>query len=405
MKFIFYIISFCVISSDYFRFAFSFPYMDRFALLCSFSFFIYRIVKNKRINVSVKGYGWIIFIYFLVCFFVSINGESSVASFCYELVKLLGFLFFIPFLSVLTNKEIKLLISVFLRVFFYFSVLNFLIMLSQMVFGDHVVGYLFMPTDMYDNSQKANRAMGLYGNLPALSLSALCCYIFIDNYSAKVFFINKLKIVLFLTVMLSTSKIAMIIFVVYESIKRLNKNILVKIIPVIICMCCFVYLLSFNQLFQDKLTQIELLYNMKDYISSISSSDVDLRFYCYTLAYIIFSNHPFGLGLGTWGDYSSRLNNDLEHGYQQIYMTDSAFTHIIVEQGIFILLYFFIIWYPIFQNRKSKIKYFAILATISFFTTMGFSDTTWPSIFSFFFATSLYMDKIKNDKCYYSGFQ
>ncbi|WP_426207110.1 O-antigen ligase family protein [Providencia sp. PROV272] len=280
---------------------------------------------------------------------------------------------------------------------FYFTI-NLLIMILQLVFGDHFVSLFLMPTEMYDDTQKAGRVMGLYGNLPALSMSALCLFILFDqNISLfKKKHSSKIKLIFSLTIIISTSKIALISLGIYYSLKYRKKLITARIFPIIILSIVFIIYLLYEPRFINKLDQLEYIISLRENLNSAQLGHVDWRFYCYLLAISIVSQNPFGLGLGTWGDFSSTLNNQITHTYFQVYMSDSAYAHIFVEQGIFSFLYFLIILYPTIVARKKDTYIWPIIALVSFISTMGFSDTSWPAIFAICYGFTIFKKRDNN---------
>lgn len=392
MVFLMYVISTFVITADYFRFAFYLPILDRLAVILSLVFFFVAVIVNKRkIKLNSKGFLPIILFYILTTLFISIVNEVPIKAYSYEIFKLLTFLSFFPIFSILNKWEKLKFLKVFCKVACVFIALNMLIMLFQILAGDAIVSIFGMPSEIYNDSQKSGRPMGLYGNLPALSISALCVYILIDIF--KVYLGDKKthKLILISTVILSTSKVAILILVSYWLIKCIGRKIIINILPIVSLIIIFLMYIENNDLFLNKLDQINAILMLGDSFLLADLSMVDWRFYCYILAFSIFLGNPFGLGLATWGDLSSSLNDNITHEYFKVYMSDSAYSHLLVEQGIFLILYMFIIFYPFIIYKVRVIFYWPMVATISFLTTMGFSDTTWPTVFSFCFSLTIYL--------------
>ncbi|ENB2087499.1 hypothetical protein D0258_002296 [Vibrio alginolyticus] len=397
-----YTISILIISSDYFRYAFNFPFFDRIAILISLGvFFVSVCVFQRKITSFFKGYLVLIIFYISLVTIKSIYQGSPISAISYEVFKITTFLFFIPFFSVLHRHEaIKALNSFVNIVLFYYS-LNLIFMILQVVINDNIVSLVGIPAEIYQDSQKAGRPMGLFGNLPALALSAVCIYVLVDQFfkDANVNSAKNLKIVLILTVFISTSKIAIIIMVLYYFIKNIDDNLIIKILPVSFFLGVVSFYLINNELFLNKIEQLNNLISLGDSFLLADLSMVDWRFYCYILASKIFFDNPFGLGLGTWGDFSATLNPDTSYDYLKVYMSDSAISHLLAEQGFLLFIYLIIILYPMLVTKSKCFLYWSLIAFLSFITTMGFSDTTWPTIYAFCFAltANLHLKVEKND--------
>ncbi|WP_206747417.1 hypothetical protein, partial [Vibrio breoganii] len=83
----------------------------------------------------------------------------------------------------------------------------------------------------------------------------------------------------------------------------------------------------------------------EELLNEYGSGSIDWRFENILLSLRIFSENVFGLGLGTWGDFSATFNTKLIE-YPIVTMSDSATSHQLAEQGVFIVLYYIILIYP-----------------------------------------------------------
>lgn len=402
MNALIYTISIFIISSDYFRYAFNFPFLDRIAVLISLTvFFVSISVFKRRITAFFKGYLVIIIFYISIMTIKSIYQGSSIAAISYEFFKISTFLFFIPIFSVLHRHEAIKALNFFVNVALVYYTLNLVFMILQITISDSIVSLIGMPAEIYQDSQKAGRPMGLFGNLPALALSAVCIYVLVEQFyqdlnanNAKV-----LKIILMLTIFLSTSKIAIITMILYYFVKNIEGNFIFRMLPVSFFLGVVSLYLINNELFLNKIEQLNNLMSLGDSFLLADLSMVDWRFYCYILAVKIFFDNPFGLGLGTWGDFSATLNPNASYDYLKVYMSDSALSHLLAEQGLLLIIYLVIILYPMLVTKSRCFLYWSLIAFLSFITTMGFSDTTWPTIYAFCFAltANLHLKAGKND--------
>ncbi|OOF31713.1 O-antigen ligase family protein [Salinivibrio proteolyticus] len=408
MSFIIYLISILLVSADYFRFALSIPFMDKLAVGLSFTVFIYFVLIKKR-NCKVLSVGFLslLIAYFSFIVIYSVFKGSSLFAVLYGVIKILTFVFFMPLFSVLNTKETLNTIRIFVNVCIVYLTVNLFVMCLQVIYGDTIVSVFGMPADMYDSTMKSGRPMGLYGNLPALSLSAVCLYVLIDSLFPQSFRYRVKKLVLLVTTVLSTSKIAILILVVYFLMKHLKSRGTSKLLYIgITCTAFIIYALN-NDLFINKFVQLGEIIRLGENFYSADLNLVDWRFYCYVLAIKIFIENPLGLGLATWGDFSSILNSNINHGYTIVNMSDSAYSNLFVEQGVFAFFYFLIIIYPCIKRNDMKTNFFPIIAFISFISTMGFSDTTWPTIYAFCFSSILFShhlrfylsEGIRNNSC------
>ena len=105
----------------------------------------------------------------------------------------------------------------------------------------------------------------------------------------------------------------------------------------------------------------------------------------YSIIQFINADYIFGTGLGTWGDFSSVFNNssiELSYNIPDSKMADSYFAHLLMEQGILILLYYYLIYrvFTIYSPfAETWIYYISFL--IMFLTTMGLSSSGIPFVF------------------------
>lgn len=399
MKKLYYFIFLVCFSSDYFRYAFGFSLIDKLIpLLILLLSFVYAAVNKRSIYVFADKYVYLVV--FHISFLVFLLSSDFFAS-SYEIFKLYIFLTFIPILSILNDVDFYNAQLCFKRVALFFLGLNLIIIVGQILIGPQIVKYIMMPTDIYEDTQKSGRWMGMFGNLPALSFTCLIVYVFNEFTGWISAYKKALRFICVLTVILSTSKSAMVILILLFLNNlffngEIKKNTVLKVLTLLFII--FVsFMLILDARFENKLDQLSYMLSSDILSYGVDFSYVDWRFLNYVQAIHIFMDNPFGLGLATWGDFSSTLNTHISHSYMQVDMSDSSISHLVVEQGIFVIIYFFIIIYPYLMQKNNlfsrSISGLLIVYYLSLFTTMGFSDTTWPMIFSFAYVYLIYLSK------------
>ncbi|ODP99264.1 O-antigen ligase family protein [Salinivibrio sp. SS2] len=396
MSYVMYLISILLISSDYFRFALNIPFMDRISVGISLVVFLYCVlIKRRKFKVLSFGFLSLLIAYYSFIVFYSLVKGNSIPAVVYGTVKISTFLFFMPLFSVLTSSELKSAVRIFVNVSIVYLSFNLFVMCLQIIFGDSIVSLFGMPAEMYNSTMKSGRPMGLYGNLPALSLSAVCLYVLIDGFFPELCQYKLKKIILLTTIILSTSKIAILILAMYFLFKYLKIKGVLKLVYIVVLFSSLVAYALNNELFVDKFVQLGRIISLGDNFYAADLTLVDWRFYCYVLAIQIFFDNPLGLGLATWGDFSSTLNSNITHNYTLVNMSDSAYSHLFVEQGVFVFLYLFVIMYPCLKKKDRRVLFFPAIAFVSFISTMGFSDTTWPAIYAFCLSSILFSHQLR----------
>lgn len=393
-----------IVMSDFLRNALSFSLLDKALIIAplALSFLAYISTRRQYTN-FIKGYISIIFIYLIasVAFMY-----SSFYSFLYELFRLFSYLAFIPLFSILNKSERKDFISCFITISLLFYSINLLIIFLQVLLGPQIVGVFNLNYEMYYTTSKAGRYMGLFSNLPSLSLPLLFMVILSDymiknNNEGKIIRKTRwLKYIAIFTIVLSTSKIALLALIIYYLIKykhRINNTLFVSLLFIFIPVIFF--LLSFDPRMINKYDQITFLLNSDELLNEYGSGAIDWRFENIVLSLRIFSENIFGLGLGTWGDFSATFNAN-PIGYPIVTMSDSATSHHLAEQGIFVALYYMILCYPGFKSSNIHIRYYAFLPIIFFVASMGFSDSIVSLVYSLVLSYLVFEEKSnENTSC------
>jgi hypothetical protein len=119
----------------------------------------------------------------------------------------------------------------------------------------------------------------------------------------------------------------------------------------------------------------------------------------------IVKEHPFGLGFGTFGDASAKLNPNafqMPRKYwldKYVYMSDSSFAHILAEQGITSVFYYVLFFLPILFLKRKLIKYYILLLLFYFLqhmVTMSLTSGSYPMLFAFLFGLFYFNKKFQN---------
>lgn len=386
-----------LIVNDYLRFLLGFSLIDKIFPFICLLIFLWFAIKRNVMKKYKRGFLFVLLLYITLLLLFSF---SSFGVFAYEIFKLLTFFYFIPVAMFYSKEEVESSFRILLRLSYYYFAFNLIIIILQYIFGSSVVEYFGVPSEIYLDPQKAGRYMGLFSNLPALSVSALLLYILTDMFSGYDY-TYKTKTVMGITILLSTSKVTILMFVLYLLYKKKNDVDLMKFFFVFIfCAFCLFFYLSSSESFANKLGQFDYILSVNDVTSYYDSQYVDLRLSNYLLSFKIFSENIFGLGLGTWGDYSATLNDHVTHDYPMVYLTDSAFTHILAEQGFILLIYLILLLYPLgikFVRVNNCLLFLTLIPVCMMFTSMGASDTSWPTLYSFIYPLALCLVRESTD--------
>ncbi|MEA2018831.1 MAG: hypothetical protein U9N59_10325 [Campylobacterota bacterium] len=253
---------------------------------------------------------------------------------------------------------------------------------------------------------RSGRWTGYFENPNTLADTALMAVVLSFFYNSKkakyLFYISAI------TIIISTSKHAigiLLLFIVIKYYKNIFKiNIKFLFLSVVFLGLITTAYLKNEKDLQAKSTQIDYFLSNTDVLLNLGSSGaVDHRFQSIAIGlHFFFENFPAGTGLGTWGDASSKFNSK-QIINEQYYtpMSDTALFHLLVEQGIWLFVYFLLLLFPFFFIDKTNKFYFLLLMTFYFLTlsvTMGLSSSVWPYLFSYLYARIFYSKDIKKLK-------
>lgn len=356
-----------------------FNYLDHFI---TFSLYVLTLLYATRYkNRKILYYGIIFFSWLaLVISFSSLGvAKSSYASFTYELYNLFSFIpYAVAFCILFPTKKINYLFYV----WFGFFIVNIAVILAQYFLGIEIVRYFGVNVEVIGYQIVNQRVTGLFDN--ANILGTFCFLTFILCYS--VLYIKKEKhkyycliaTVLVTGVILSGSRQTILQLVLLSLFlhggRSKSKWALYGIL--LIALISFLYTIDLYQM-KEKLGHYIFLYNALTQGLEVTLEDVEVRAFYLTQSFIYFSEYAgVGSGLGTWGDYSSTMaEKKLEH-ISYIPMSDSYLSHILVEQGVAVVLYISLVC---LSFDKYKLMFFMIWF-LGFIFSMGMSQALQPTL-------------------------
>ncbi|WP_230849611.1 hypothetical protein, partial [Vibrio harveyi] len=341
-----------------------------------FSFFLFFVLINcVLINALLLNYD-----YFYI------------PSFIYELYKIGTVFFILPMYFLFRYNNVDFII----RSLNIFMVINAFVLIAQYLFGVDIINNLGISYDLSHYAER-NRPTGLTHNANVIGVLSLFVYLFsridcvrLNNGSRYLGFISIFVLVL------SSSKASLMCFVLYFLLSRLSFRNVISIIVFVIIVT--ISIIKFNLYgITDKLSNYAIFIDALMEGDLIKPGSVEGRLWGWYLATILFSHSYLGYGLGTWGDFSSRINPYVDSmNYYEPY-SDSALSHYIVEQGFFVVIYLLSIYFFIPKN-KERWKLFLIFMLL-LITNYGFSQ----SLFCFGFWLLICGYKYSEDSIRYNG--
>lgn len=356
-------------------FSFSFIEAPLLLVYVLFSLYmaIYFIVRNNW-TCSLLMYKWFfvlvflnVFLLLLVTFFIGSN-TFFIPSFLYELYKLYIFIFAFGLMIYNFEDNIKFCISV-LRLFLF---LNLIVLIVQNFYSVDVLKYIGIRHDISYYAVQG-RPTGITQNANIIGTFALECFIFGSILHAKE--VSKAKGVMVLSalcVLFSSSKASLALLIAFICFGKISlvRFMLLSVIFVVICSLLYTFnIFSIQLKLKSYMNFIELLIDG----SIITLDNTEARLYFWYEAVSMFFSNPFGSGYGTWGDFSSSFNPYVVSSLGYTKITDSSLSHVLVEQGIFTLIYLASIYCFIPSDRLKAPAYSVFL--ILMFTNMGFSQS------------------------------
>ena len=332
---------------------------------------------------------------------------ETVISFLYEYYKLMIFAVFIPALRYFNKKTIFELYKTLQPLFVTVLTINLLFIVLQYITNNKILEIIGYNELRVSGWEKIGRYTGLF-DVGTLGATALLMILFNELFVFKKD--KKYYVFIFiaiLSVIFSSSKTCYIIFLLWLIIyfKRVLFKHLLKIIISITIFLSIIFFYTRDAIF-SKINQYSFFFENFEYARKINLGVVEMRAMFWAQAIKIVNEHPFGLGLGTFGDASAKYN---VNAYQMssnmwperyVYLSDSSLSHILAEQGITSILYFLLILTPLYYVGKERRKYVYMLMAFYFIQipfTMGLSAGTWPLLFALIYAIFYYDNKLNDD--------
>lgn len=385
-----------MIFSDLIAFYTGVTIVDKAVALFLIYIFIILILARKNIAIPLKiGKVFLLFVITVLLIFIINNVIINIEffhfpSFMYQVFKLGIIFIFIPIVFFPQRTQEKT-IQLGVYLFFVFICLNLFVIILQYLFGIDVIQYLGMNIELIEHRLlKTFRPTGISrGGINVIANAAL--FIFIITFYVKqnlnrfrYYFINRKIINLTLVgciivIFLSTSKHVLLLLFLLPFFFIKDKRLLV-VLAIIWVICSFA-LYYFNVfLLQEKLN---MYYYFFTNYGDLNLSLVEYRArMIYMGMQIIVNYFPFGLGLGTWGDFSSSFNPYVSAlPYGASIMSDTYAIHLVVEQGVFAFMYLLVIYFLLNKDRIPLYMFLCIMA--SFLVTMGFGSSIYPYIIAF----------------------
>jgi|GEM_PF-6434347 len=361
-------------------------------LTLGIAFFFYK-EKNYTLNNNI-----FIVLFFLYIILLTIFLLDSIPAFTYELYKQLIFMFFIPFVASQNNLSISKLDYKILNFFFYVLLFNSTIILLQYSVNPNITLIFGVSNDYIIRAVGMNRMSGVFENVNIYGDLSLLVYLFNDMVPNKKKH-NILKVVAIISVLISTSKhaiVALLLIIIIQNYKLIYKNIAkaIYLIILLIILANFAYFLN-KENFDAKIESYSYLLSESNDLNKVDEGKIEVRGQNLLDGIKILKKNNFmGTGLGTWGDFSSTFNENINTN-TNLYnrMSDSGIVHIFVEQGYVAFIYLLMLFIPYLSIPKTNKQFFILLLILyGIFSTitMGLTSGSWPIFFAYIYARLLY---------------
>lgn len=382
-------------------------------LLVFFQAFLIISIPKKNLFVS-KLAKKIIIVYIMI---FTLNFISSfifnaslfnLNAFIYEIYKLSTYLILVPIVF-LNSKILLNVINKFIGVIFFFLILNLFVTLLQFTLGANIITLFGLKDPSFTDFTEQGLITGI---TPGKNINGLINFYMLVfclilekftsittkynvNISSKK--IKYLKYLCIIGIIFSSTKIVifnfLLLLLIFSKIKARYKYTIV--LSSIILVVFGMYNLNIYQL-KEKVGGYRVLISKFDYVTrkySRALNKVEARGIDIVRCYVLTRrNFPKGTGLGTWGDTSSSFNPKAKYTDQYSKSSDSHFTHMLVEQGILIFLYFYLFY--LFTKNNGKLGMIVFITFIPIeISMMGPSSGIYPLIIAFDFSLLLLMQK------------
>lgn len=318
---------------------------------------------------------------------------SKPIPFVYELNKVLIILPFALYLQLRSEitHVIKHIVLESLKIILF---VNFIVMILQYLVSPSIVALFGVSPSYFNSTMRANRYAGFI--LGATILGPLSCLAFIISYLYPKYFNRFYRIIFALSVILSTSKGSILALIVVFIVIKLDKRYWIGILTLSITLLSIsIYFLK--DAFMSKFDQYIYLFNALMSVDSraFEGDTVENRAnHIYHGVLKVIENWPMGTGLGTWGDASAKY-----YSPDALSFSDSYLIHLIVENGIFFLLYSLIMVYPMLKIGNKRVGLSILFFTFFiFFFTMGWSAGGYAYLLAFIYALVINEHRVLKEK-------
>ena len=312
---------------------------------------------------------------------------NSLLGYFYETYKIFLFIYFIPIIQVLTNEQRKKLYLWFERFCIIFFTINLGVISLQYTFGVEFLKLMGFSNEYINNPSVRGRYVGLFQGPNEFGDMLIVVFLFNEFWRGSYY--KLLRNILFISILLSTSKHAMLSLLITGMLlvlgdrefsgrrKVLGLSALSIFFGLGLMLNVDAVVVKFNQYWRF----LFLLGDVDDV------SQFEYRALQIATGLKLLGQDIWGYGLGTWGDFSSTFRVGLSD-VPVSKLSDSALIHLLVEQGVFILFYFItLLWIVIKADRDRTVICLSLICFwfIATTFTMGLSSGSWPVIFSFIY--------------------
>lgn len=309
---------------------------------------------------------------------------TETVPFLYELYKLSLFCLFWWYFSF--NYENERFTGKLTRTLTIILAVNLVLVALQYLVSPDILSVFGIPPGYFRSTMRRDRWAGLLTG--STVMGTVCVYTYLLGHVYRNAYSKKLKLVSAISVLVSTSKGAMLILVVvwlWLNVVNARRNRLRYIALTAVMVTAF-YSIN-HRAIETKVDQyVELAKYVWTGMDEGSVPRLERRALSILEGIrIIKDEYPRPLGLGSWGDASSRYNTQATIVNT---MSDSYLIHLLVEQGVLFLLYAFAMGISIIRADAASKKYMtALFLAIGgmFFFTMGFSSGGWPILAVFIY--------------------
>ncbi len=329
--------------------------------------------------------------------------KTTTLSFLYEYYKLFIFLIFLPLFNFLNKDSLSLVFTYFFKLITYVFIINLVFILLQYITQNDILRWINYNVLRTDNWERYGRYTGLFdvATLGFTSLLVLFLNELVNKHKQNYIVVLVLAII---SVLFSSSKASYLILMVWIVIyyKKYFVKHGHKILVGLFLLLAVTYYYTADTI-SIKIEQYSYFIRNFDNRPVLNLDYVEKRVLFLAESFSIVQQHPFGLGLGTFGDASVFYNPDAyrmppQYWYEEnVSMADSVIAHVLAEQGITSIFYFaMILLAPLFFIKRKLLKFYAMYVffyIILSISTMGLSAGSFPILFALIFALFYYSKK------------